>query len=337
MAVIEVVPGVSWYDTFYDAMLGATVPTGWTKYGSGALSVIADGAAYGGRLISVATSAEVALGLDVAGTPANFEVVMRMRASGESSSFNPVAVFGGPGGRIILDDYLGGVAANVGCTSYYKTCEFFCSLGYVTVEYPDWASLAHSGGDPNQVYLVGGNGTDTSVGSVPSAISPYSVGNNGEYWASGGPNILVPQPNGSLCSTTNSRGGIAHFFIVVRLRVIGTKVSLRAWWSDFQVEPTYWHVKDVELINLYWPQAVGPVGFISPLVTRNTWYDVCYPGQTGNSVLTYIDYIGVSLDPENTDAPIPGDPVSITSTCPLPSAKRGELYEYQILSTVPAP
>ncbi|MBU2249150.1 MAG: hypothetical protein KKD77_20555, partial [Gammaproteobacteria bacterium] len=126
MSVVVVVADVSWYDTFWDAALGATVPTGWTKYGAGSIEVVADELAYGGRAIKVDNDAEVGLGMDIAGSPEDFEVVARFRASGEAGVFNPVAFFGGPGGRIIDSTELGGVMVGLECTAFVQTCEFFC-------------------------------------------------------------------------------------------------------------------------------------------------------------------------------------------------------------------
>lgn len=332
--IIEVVPGVSWYDTFYDAAVGATSLTGWTKYGAGSIVVISDPIAYGGRAISVANDAEVGLGMDIAGSPVDFEVVARFRASGESDDFNPVAFFGGPGGRIIDDTYLGGVMVGLECTAFVQTCEFFCGLGYITAEYPEWSSQLHTRGDPDRSVLMSGSGTSTAVGT----ISAYgrALGGNG-LWQSGMPaSFSVPQPNGSVCLSNLRQGYITKAYSWARMRIVDGLVSFKVWADWAGGEPTAWDKENIDITANFWPASAGPVGFLTTRSTIDTLTQACYTGQDGAQVKTYLDMVSISLDPVGEPPTIP-TAVNITSTCPLPSAKRGAAYSYQILSTVPAP
>jgi hypothetical protein len=335
MAVIEVVAGVSWYDTFYDAALGAIVPEGWTKYGDGTVTVISDEKAYGGRALSFINLYNTGLGLDIAGSPEEFEVVMRFRASGESEQYNPFAIFGGPGGRIVEGGANGisGVGLGVQCSAYVQTCEFFCSLGYKTTEYPDWAAQLHTRGDGSRVALLSGNGESSEIG-FPQVYSPYTVGYTGTYAKDSPSNISVPQPGGGTCYSNYQRGFVVDRYTMARFRVVNGRVSFRTWVSG-DPESAIWHVKNVDVINMYWPQVAGAVGFVSTNNDRSAWYDPCYDGQDNQPIKTYVDMISVSLDPVGNPAYIP-DAVNITSLCPLPNAKRGEAYSYQIESTVPS-
>jgi hypothetical protein len=301
--IITVEAGVSWYDTFYDASLGVNTPTGWTLYGPAAVAptVVSDELAYGGRALKFErTDGPTGMGMDIAGSPTTFEVLMRLRVDDESELKNPHSEWGGPGGRLKTGTGLGGVGISGNNIQWEEVCNWFCQQE--RGEYPEWQQPTVVG-SPNISRLKSKPSTTadtTSFHNIASGPSPASCF-NGIIFVSG-PALA---------------GSVVKFYSYMRLRVDGTRVRGK-WW--FFEEPAKWMMDIRDTTNMFWPQDAGPVGALI--------YKESLEGDT------FVDMISVSLDPDGFPAYLP-DAVEITSTCPLPDAQRGVAYSYQLESTLP--
>lgn len=121
----SLVPGVQFYDDFRGNGLGVAVPTGWTKLTGQTPEIIEDVTAFGGKALKLANviagSEPTAIGMDAAGEPAYYEILMRLKVDAEytkqcTGAFSDGAnsfrsgtgpcepdgppFFGGPGGHL---------------------------------------------------------------------------------------------------------------------------------------------------------------------------------------------------------------------------------------------
>jgi hypothetical protein len=336
--IVEVVPDIAWYDNFHDAPLGQNIPEGWTKYGPGPTPTVTaqpapgplvkpDSSSMGGRFLRFPSeSAPVALGMDVAGSPDNFEILMRLRSHSDAQSGAVQSLFGGPGGRIGLNGAnLIGIALAGGNWHSRTYCHWRCTLDVthhlyeppVSVNYnqpfllkttpdgnSDWAQYGYR---PSGTFRSGRTTLQIGADRYRELVASGTI----EWWPAGLGMVGEPGPV------------VMWNWMKMRVQTrseTGTQIQrIRGkWWKHKSPEPNSWLLDVDRVINLHWPQNPGPVGII-------------HLGETSaGAEYTEIDYVAVSLDPENV--PAPEVVVPEVQSCPT-GGRVGEPYEFQLQAT----
>lgn len=341
--IIETVPGIAWYDNFGDCPLGANIPEGWTKYGPGATPVCTaqpvpgptvqpDSPSLGGRFLRFSSGGAVGLGMDVAGSPTTFEILMRLRSvadipiQAESAGGGTVEHvmanrYGGPGGRMsVVGGQLLGIQLTGGCNRSRTFCNWFCTnLSKDNPFYEPPQSVNYY-----QHFMLNSKGSvaaDSQSGwALYGDLRPYHMKSGRTYLQM--PLIpgtaIVDIPAWFPPGINQVEPGKVTFWNWMRMRVEGSHIRGK-WWSHGKDEPTRWEHDTPDVLNMHWPQNPGPVGILASFAERDPFF--------GDPQMD-VDYVSISLDPENTPAPEAVIPAS--TNCPEPG-RVGDAYSFQLL------
>lgn len=306
--VIEIEPGVSWYDNFSDMEAGQGTPNGWTMYGSSPTepTCVVDGTAFGGRRLDfpnpVSPSLPYAMGLDIAGTPDDWEVLIRMKVNIEVAHASLNSYWGAPGGRISFDTKLGYIGAQMSNRKSRNVCGWRCSN--FSRDHGMWLP-------PYAENFVSNLRLSSSTNDGLGPLQSHAVL---ATWATSGLTSLQTSDESEESGIQVASWSLMRY----RYNKDTNRIRIR-WWPDNNAlsgEPNTWMIDTTEKEQI--PDVNGSTGFVA------------IADSLSGSQKTLVDYIAVSIDPEGGfPAEVPESP-RILSECPLPNGERGVAYTFTL-------
>lgn len=323
----DLIDGVQFFDNFADNGIGAGVPINWTKLEGSDPTIAADLSASGSKVLHFPSgTARFAMRWDLIPLEQEYyEILVRMRTNKEEHylNTNPFSDIGGPAGHL---QFTGGKTVGVAVSGTNKSAMCVCGLQCRNCQ-PIGRGLPNAGTIPsaygwNQIqqlmtYSNRADGDPLSAGSQNFDVDTHL--------RSGPPKFVsVPCPgsgSNKICHPFQTSYGDVVDWNYMLLRVgpevpiAGSLGRVRAvWWKEGESRPESWYI-DGYHITAFLPALTGSgLG----LIQRQN---------TNRSAGVIVDFVSVSLDPDQAEAPMPDDTSSI---CPLPDGRVGSAYSFNL-------